>query len=83
MFDFVSYSAERLQIFMLVVLRGSGLIVFAPILGHRAVPKLAKIGLLLLLAGLVTSTINPQTIPVVESGWQLLGMAIKCPEQKR
>ena len=44
MFDFVNFAADKLQLFLLIMLRASGLFLIAPILGHRVFPVPAKVG---------------------------------------
>ncbi len=50
MFDFLAYSSIKLQLFLLLIIRASGLFIAAPILGHRSFPRPAKIGMVFLLA---------------------------------
>ncbi len=50
MFDFLAYSSTKLQLFLLLVVRASGLFLAAPILGHRSFPTMAKVGLIFMLA---------------------------------
>ncbi len=77
MFDFVNFTADKLQIFVLVIFRGSGLFAFAPIFGHKSIPRTIRVGLLILLSGIVVSTLSNVTIPPIESTWQFAGFAIK------
>ena len=49
MFDFLAYSSTKLQLFLLLLVRASGLFIAAPILGHRSFPSMAKVGMILLL----------------------------------
>jgi flagellar biosynthetic protein FliR len=77
LFEFINYGAEKLQVFLLVLLRASGLFVISPIFGHRAVPALAKIGLVILFALLMTMTLSEVTLEQANSLWQLAGMAFK------
>ena len=77
MFEFIQYGADRLQIFILVMMRVSGLFVLSPILSHRTIPPMAKIGLVLLFSVLITATLQATPIAPVESLVELLGMAFK------
>ena len=77
MFDFINFTADKLQIFMLVILRGSGLFAFAPILGNNSIPSLIRVGLLIMLSGLIVSTIPAVSFPAITSLWQLAGLAVK------
>lgn len=76
MFDFINYGADKLIILILVVLRTSGLLIMAPVIGDRGIPTLIKIGLVILLAMLLVPTIpGLDNIPKVTSLWQLAGLA--------
>jgi flagellar biosynthetic protein FliR len=77
LFDFINFTADKLQIFMLVILRGSGLFAFAPILGNNSIPSLIRVGLLIMLSGLIVSTMPAVTFPAITSLWQLAGLAVK------
>ncbi|MEW5794873.1 MAG: flagellar biosynthetic protein FliR [Candidatus Zixiibacteriota bacterium] len=50
MFDFIHYGAAQLQVFLLLIIRASGLFLAAPVFSHRAVPVQLKVGLVVLLA---------------------------------
>lgn len=63
MFDFLTYAAPQLQVFLLLIIRASGLFLSAPVLGHRAVPAQVKVGLVLLLAVVTMPTVA--TLPIV------------------
>lgn len=77
MFDFVTYSADRLQDLLLVIIRTSGLFLMAPIFSHNDMPKMIKIGLLLILAVLLVSVMPASELVVADSLWSLAGMALK------
>lgn len=77
MFDFVNYTADKAQIFLLVLIRGTGIFAMAPVLGHNSLPKTIKVGLLILLSLIVVSTLNDVTLPEIQSNWQLAGLAFK------
>ncbi|MEA2031770.1 MAG: flagellar biosynthetic protein FliR [candidate division Zixibacteria bacterium] len=77
MFDFINYGTETLQIFMLVLLRTSGLFIIAPIFSNKSVPKMVRVGLVIILAGILVSAIKQPYIPEIVSLWQLAGLAIK------
>jgi len=44
LFDFIHYGAAQLQIFLLLIIRASGLFLTAPIFSHRAIPMQLKVG---------------------------------------
>jgi flagellar biosynthetic protein FliR len=77
MFDLITYSAPKIQLFMLVLLRASGVFLLAPIFGHAAVPSQFKIALLLLLTIVVMSTVSDTSIPQVASIAELSILAFK------
>jgi flagellar biosynthetic protein FliR len=77
LFEFIDYGTEKLQVFLLILLRASGLFVIAPVLGHRTVPALAKIGLVILLSILMTMSIPEFAFRPATSLWGLVGMAFK------
>jgi len=58
--DFLLFEAEVFKLYVLVLIRVSGLVVSAPILGSRNFPVMAKIGL----AGAVAALITPSVAPV-------------------
>ena len=76
MFEFVNYSADKLQPLLLTILRASGVFVLAPILSDREVPKLVKAGLLLLLCFVTISVADFSRLPVSSSVWSVAGMAL-------
>jgi len=77
LFDFINYSTETLQIFLLVLLRASGLILIAPIFSDNTVPKTIRVGLVIILSGIIVSAIDHPALESITSAWQLAGFAIK------
>ncbi len=77
MFEFIHYGPSQLQLFLLILLRASGLFIMAPMFSHKTIPVLIKIGVLLSLSLLLVPTINASTLPQIESFWQLAGLAFK------
>ncbi len=77
MFEFINFSGEKIQTFLLVIFRASGMFAFAPIIGHRSIPKMLKIGLMILLSGMIASTFGEVTIAPFSSIWELAGAALK------
>ncbi len=76
MFDFINYGADKLIILLLVILRTSGLLIMAPVIGDRGIPTLIKVGLVILLALILIPVIpGLDTFPQVTSLWQLAGLA--------
>lgn len=75
LFDFINYSADKLIILLLVMVRASGLFVLAPVLGDKAVPKLIKVGMVVLFGLILSATIpNPQNFQTIKSNWQLVSL---------
>lgn len=77
MFDIVNWAADKTQLFMLVLLRTSGIVVAAPVLSHRAIPAPAKVGLSLLLSFMLVALLSGQSIPPVMGLGELAGVAVK------
>lgn len=77
MFDFINYSADKVQIFLLVLLRATGFLAIAPIISHTSVPKTIRVGFLILLSGLVASSLQDVQVEPIESLWQLAGLAVQ------
>ena len=75
MFDFINYGADKLIILLLVIVRTSGLLITAPIIGDRGIPTLIKVGLMILLALVLVPTIpNLESLSQIDSLWQLAGL---------
>jgi flagellar biosynthetic protein FliR len=77
LFDFVQYGASQIETFLLVIMRASGVLLIAPIFSHRAIPSLAKIGLLLVLGLTMTPTLSIDSAAVDDSLWYLAGLCAK------
>jgi len=77
LFEFVHYGAARLELFLLVLLRASGLFIIAPILAHRSVPKMARIGLVILFAIIMTGALDGVQLKPSESLLELTGIAFR------
>jgi flagellar biosynthetic protein FliR len=69
-------SALELEKLLLIILRVSGIIVVAPVFGHRSVPSMLKAGLILLISIVLLPTVAaPVDIP--PELWAMSGMLIK------
>ncbi len=77
MFDFVNFAAAKLQLFLLIMLRASGLFLVAPIIGHQSFPTMAKVGLAILLSLILVATLDKAYIPPVASLGELVALAAK------
>jgi flagellar biosynthetic protein FliR len=77
LFEFVTYSADKLQIFFLVSFRAAGLFLIAPILGHRLIPPMIKAGLSIILAIVLIPVAGQTPLAPVDSIWLLAILAGK------
>jgi flagellar biosynthetic protein FliR len=77
LFEFIGYSAERLEFLLLIILRTSGLFIIAPILGYRTLPAAVKIGLVLTISLVLNATLINTSIPPIANEWQLLGFVAR------
>jgi flagellar biosynthetic protein FliR len=77
LFDFVNFAADKLQLFLLIMLRASGLFLIAPILGHRVFPVPAKIGLVVLFALILVAAMPNAAVPAAQSLSELVTLAAK------
>lgn len=77
MFDFLAYSSTKLQLFLLLIVRASGLFLAAPILQHRSFPTTAKVGLIFLLALVSMPALQDVSIPETLTLLELAGLAVK------
>ncbi len=77
MFDFMTYGASKLQLFILVMTRTSGLFITAPILAHTSIPKQIKLGLMILISIIMVMAMDSVVVPQAESLIELTGMVVK------
>ncbi len=77
MFEFVTYSAAKLETFLLISFRAAGLFIIAPIIGHRLIPPIIKAGLAIILAIVLIPVASQASIPQIDSIWVLAGLAAK------
>jgi flagellar biosynthetic protein FliR len=77
LFDFISFGTAQLQIFLLLIVRASGLFLTAPIFGHQLFPVQMKVGLILLLAVVTMPTMPTVTIPPAESLLELGAIVLR------
>ncbi|MEW6050491.1 MAG: flagellar biosynthetic protein FliR [Candidatus Zixiibacteriota bacterium] len=77
MFDFVTFAADRLQLFLLILLRASGLFLIAPLLSNKMFPTQAKVGLVILIGIIMVSTIGTTSVPPVMTLSDLIAVAAK------
>lgn len=73
MLEFLTYSAEKLQVLLLVFFRAAGLFITAPVIAHRSIPIVFKAGFAVILAIVLIPVVSQHTLPEIQSVW-LLGM---------
>jgi len=76
-FEFVTYSADKLETFFLISFRAAGLFLAAPIIGHRIIPRMVKAGLAIMLAIILMPAAGKAPIEPVSSIWLLGVLAAK------
>ena len=77
MFDFVTLSAPQLQIFLLLVIRASGLFLAAPILSHISLPVPVKVGMVILFAVVTFPSIDMAHLTAVSSDAELAALVLR------
>jgi flagellar biosynthetic protein FliR len=77
LFEFVTYSADKLETFLLVMFRAGGLFISAPILSNKNVPAMIKAGFAIILA-IILLPLAARTQPLqISSVWTLAILAAK------
>lgn len=74
LFDFVQYSAGKLELFLLVIVRASGLFIIAPILSQQAFPKPLKVAFAIMLSIIVMMTLPAVDLSPSQSLIGLVGV---------
>ncbi len=77
LFEFVNYGADKIQSLLLIILRTSGLFILAPVFGEKGLPKLIRVGLVVMLSLVLLSALTFPPLPVSDSFWQLGGLAMQ------
>jgi len=77
LFDFVIFSAAELQVFLLLIIRASGLLLAAPILGHASLPVPIKAGLVILFAIITFPSVDVAAIPAVGTNAELAALVVR------
>jgi flagellar biosynthetic protein FliR len=77
LFDFIGFNTNQLQVFLLLLVRASGLFLTAPIFGHRVLPTQIKVGLIVLLAVVSMPALQTMTIAPAGSLLELSGMVLR------
>jgi len=76
-FDFFSYGADKMQAFLLVNFRISGLLLTAPIFSRKSIPVLIKVGFGILLAILLLPMVMKNPLPLAPSLIDLSFIGVK------
>jgi len=61
----------------MIMLRSSGLFLLAPILGHKSIPLLVRVGMIVLFAIILVTAMGNVALPEINSLFQLVGIAFK------
>jgi len=77
LFEFINYGTEQLQIFLMLLIRATGLFLAAPIFGHQTIPTQIKVGLIVLLSLVTLPTLPGVHMAVMTSHWELAALAIR------
>jgi flagellar biosynthetic protein FliR len=77
LFDFITFGADKLQTFLLISFRAGGLFITAPVIGHRSIPPLVKVGLAIILALVLVPVASQAKLPEINSIWLLAILAAK------
>ncbi len=73
MFEFINYSSDKIIIFFLIVIRTSGLFIMAPVFSDKSLPKMIKVGLVVMFGLIITSTVpNPESYLAIQSNFDLV-----------
>lgn len=75
MLDLVNFGAEKIQLFVLLMMRVGGIMVSAPIFSHRSIPKKFAIGMSLGLTTVLLPLMSSTQFPATES---MLDLVILC-----
>jgi flagellar biosynthetic protein FliR len=77
LFDFLNFGTAQLQIFLLLLVRASGLFLTAPIFGHRLISSQLKVGLIVLLVITTMPSVRSLTMEPTESLAELAAMVLR------
>ena len=76
MINFLSISPQQFQLFLLILARIGGVIIFAPVLGNKNIPIKAKIGLSLLFSFLLFPVVSSSVNKVIPGDIFIYGLII-------
>jgi flagellar biosynthetic protein FliR len=75
--DFIQYAADRMQLFVLLLMRIGGMMLTAPVFSHRSVPVRLRVGMTIGFAALLLLILGDTAVPQVTSLWALVALALK------
>ncbi|MFH1701049.1 MAG: flagellar biosynthetic protein FliR [Candidatus Zixiibacteriota bacterium] len=75
--DLVNFGAEKIQLFVLLMMRVGGIMVAAPIFSHRSIPKKLAVAMSLGLAAVLLPIMSHAQFPPTESLIDLLILCLK------
>jgi flagellar biosynthetic protein FliR len=75
--EFLTYEADKIQLFLLIAFRAGGMFIAAPILGNKSLPQTVKAGLAIILAIILIPSVAQSEIPQIDSIWLLGLLAVK------
>ena len=77
MFDFIHFGPDRIQTFLLIILRASGMFMMAPVFSDRTLPLLIKVGLIVALSIVLVPVVGGPLPFEINSFWQLVALGAK------
>lgn len=77
MLDFISYGSEKIQLFVLLLMRIGGLLVAGPIFSHKSIPRKISVSLSLGLAIVILPIFIDTKLPLVDGIVDLLGLCFR------
>lgn len=77
LFEFINYGSAQLQVFLLLIIRASGLFLTAPVFSHSVFPRQMKVGLVILLAIVTMPTVAHLPIEPATSLADLAAMVLR------
>lgn len=77
MFDLLTYGIDKIQLFFLILIRVSGLFILAPILSNKALPKMVKVAITLMLSLILVTVMKDTVTTPAGSMVELVGMCFR------
>lgn len=77
MFEFINFASDQIIVLLLVIIRTSGFFLIAPVFSDKSLPKLLKVGIVLVFSLVVMPVVPSQDgLAGIESVWQLVGLVL-------